>query len=55
MLKIFLSLALFTTLVIPTLVSASGTYISFPPKPKPQLDCKWVENADKSQCKKGEK
>jgi hypothetical protein len=48
-------MTLLVALLSPTLVSASGTYVSFPPKPKAQVDCKLVKNADKPQCKKGEK
>jgi hypothetical protein len=55
MLKQIFNLTLVAVLLSPALVSASGTYISFPPKPKAQVDCKLVKNADKPQCKKGEK
>lgn len=51
MLKKCLNLILLLSFAAPIVVNASGTFITFPPKPK-TVDCSLPENADKEECKK---
>ena len=51
MLKKCLNLILLLSFATPIVVNASGTFITFPPKPK-TVDCSLPENADKEECKK---
>ena len=53
MLKKSINLVLLLCLTLPAVVNASGTFISFPPKPKPatSVDCDLPENADNEACK----
>jgi hypothetical protein len=39
------------SLLLPTIASASGTFIAWPPKPKPKVDCADPANKDKPECK----
>jgi len=53
MLKKSINLVILLCLTLPAVVNASGTFISFPPKPKPatSVDCDLPENADNEACK----
>lgn len=48
--KIF-GVFLLLSFTLPIISYASGTFIAWPPKPKPKVDCSDPANKDKPECK----
>lgn len=51
MLKKLIGCTLLFSFALPFVAVASGTFIAFPPKPQPKVDCSLPENSDNDACK----